>query len=1178
MAFESQGDDPYGPRFRFALQFGGSWIEVHSLEDAYRGYNISPYNQSWIHLAGVWDRDGIDGSGDTMHPYLDGEVVATATDNTWGSTVGCQVDICGGNDAEIAFKFYMDNLIVWDYAKTDFSDRFTESPFPELERCESAIMTASDGEANDSFGFRVATDGDRIVVGAAYDDHAGGTEAGSAYVFVRSSGIWTQQAQLIAADAAPQDYFGISVALDGDGDTDLTDLAAQLAGYGTTCKHFPPNMREARPPETAYRWRRVLVTSPSDGEYPTSVDPQHPSRNVLTFGRDDTYAYGRWGAASHFYRRTLDSDTWLRIFSHQGGEPHFRRQWVLPDSSILAYCHDEKKLYHSANPNNHGNGRLDGTFVEVMGAPGQPEFSPNGWPTWFSLAVGPAGSVLLVEYGAAVPGSGNRMFWSGDNGRTWEQIWDQLTDGDWSGEDCYRHHHTALYVPALNKFVVSTGDVQNHRRTLQVDSTTNDVTTLIEPGNNFFQPVAMTLIDDGGEEILFGSDGPMQLSILNARTGEHNIVWRGFDDRPLRGCCWAVWKHNGLYYAGQYYEYKNPSQPLNRQITEEAVLLVARNPRGPWGVYHRFVPDYGASDGSEARQRGVCGYAGYINGKLVMNAAREVGNTEFRISPATVRELDAVVAEPASENLVSWATIEYDNPCTSPDVPPWFAGPSDGVHTYLPAGGVFGGRARCWVTNGDRTVDVLQWSRTYGCLADRTYTISWYMKCEQHTAISVGLLPGHSAVDDGSTLRGVFLNASEWVHITAPVFTPLESAIPQPDEGTIGLAWRQSAQTNNQHRVYYISNVQVQKGVGTRAIKGDGARREADIVDVRYDVADRWTEVFYFAPELSTFLLASGEYGWESASRLYIRSYELGAAAARLFWEPTVRGTVARVSQEGDTGILALTDLEVNTDMIGLTICTRNENAGPSGQYAFNTWLIEDVDEPNNVVYVRQHESNSEERVGDGAPGSVVENGARASVAICRFGLHASGADGEEVIYSGRHTMVNYSPAIFAVALGGDASDGQTDYSVRAFVINGSAIDEFTRLHTSGPNKDARDLSKPGTETGYEDLGTGLLLVRAGNPTEDDRAGFPGAYAVPGMDAYLSDDQIKAATAIGGDVVAVGDLDGDCDVDLVDLAILLAHYGMTEGATYEDGDLDADADVDLSDLAALLAVYGTACP
>jgi predicted outer membrane repeat protein len=57
-------------------------------------------------------------------------------------------------------------------------------------------------------------------------------------------------------------------------------------------------------------------------------------------------------------------------------------------------------------------------------------------------------------------------------------------------------------------------------------------------------------------------------------------------------------------------------------------------------------------------------------------------------------------------------------------------------------------------------------------------------------------------------------------------------------------------------------------------------------------------------------------------------------------------------------------------------------------------------------------------------------------------------------------------------------------------------------------------------------------------------------------------------------VLVPGDLDGDGDVDIADLAQLLAHYGTTTGATYADGDIDGDDDVDLSDLAALLANYG----
>jgi len=63
-----------------------------------------------------------------MRLYVDGEKVAAITANDWGSTVGVRADICGGNDQNITGKFYMDNLIIWNNAKTAFSDRFYEAP------------------------------------------------------------------------------------------------------------------------------------------------------------------------------------------------------------------------------------------------------------------------------------------------------------------------------------------------------------------------------------------------------------------------------------------------------------------------------------------------------------------------------------------------------------------------------------------------------------------------------------------------------------------------------------------------------------------------------------------------------------------------------------------------------------------------------------------------------------------------------------------------------------------------------------------------------------------------------------------------------------------------------------------------------------------------------------------
>lgn len=65
--------------------------------------------------------------------------------------------------------------------------------------------------------------------------------------------------------------------------------------------------------------------------------------------------------------------------------------------------------------------------------------------------------------------------------------------------------------------------------------------------------------------------------------------------------------------------------------------------------------------------------------------------------------------------------------------------------------------------------------------------------------------------------------------------------------------------------------------------------------------------------------------------------------------------------------------------------------------------------------------------------------------------------------------------------------------------------------------------------------------------------------------------------AVLGDVPLASDLDSDGDVDLQDLASLLANFSRSGDAEYEDGDLDGDQDVDLQDLGLLLANFGSAC-
>ena len=88
-------------------------------------------------------------------------------------------------------------------------------------------LTASDRANADSFGRWVAVDGDFVVVGAWQDDD-GGTDSGSVYLFTKPSGGWgtwvtlstsskaALTAKLTASDAAADDHFGWSVAVDGD--------------------------------------------------------------------------------------------------------------------------------------------------------------------------------------------------------------------------------------------------------------------------------------------------------------------------------------------------------------------------------------------------------------------------------------------------------------------------------------------------------------------------------------------------------------------------------------------------------------------------------------------------------------------------------------------------------------------------------------------------------------------------------------------------------------------------------------------------------------------------------------------------------------------------------------------------------------------------------------------------
>ncbi len=75
-------------------------------------------------------------------------------------------------------------------------------------------LAADDARPFDNFGFSLAIDGSRAVIGAPFHDGAAGN-AGAAYVFEKKGDVWSQQARLTADDGAADDDFGSAVAVSG---------------------------------------------------------------------------------------------------------------------------------------------------------------------------------------------------------------------------------------------------------------------------------------------------------------------------------------------------------------------------------------------------------------------------------------------------------------------------------------------------------------------------------------------------------------------------------------------------------------------------------------------------------------------------------------------------------------------------------------------------------------------------------------------------------------------------------------------------------------------------------------------------------------------------------------------------------------------------------------------------
>ncbi len=234
---DAQADDKFG----LSVAISGDYALV----------GVYNYNEDllgmWAGAAYVFQRTGInswDGGAKLTAPDAQagdqfGKSVALSGDY---AIIGAVYEDAGGNAAGAAYVFQRTGINSWDGGTkltapdAQAADVFGRSvaldgDYALVGASEAAYvfqrtginswdggtkLTAPDAQAYDYFGYSVALDGDYALVGA-YREDAGGTDAGAAYVFQRTgANSWDDGAKLTAPDAQAGDWFGCSVALDGD--------------------------------------------------------------------------------------------------------------------------------------------------------------------------------------------------------------------------------------------------------------------------------------------------------------------------------------------------------------------------------------------------------------------------------------------------------------------------------------------------------------------------------------------------------------------------------------------------------------------------------------------------------------------------------------------------------------------------------------------------------------------------------------------------------------------------------------------------------------------------------------------------------------------------------------------------------------------------------------------------
>ncbi|CAL6432420.1 unnamed protein product [Bathycoccus prasinos] len=177
------------------------------------GKGVSLYGDTA--LIGAWKDDDQGGGSGSVYVF-------TRSGGTWNEeTKIYPLDPSASTYFGTSVSLYVDTALIgrsYDNAKgTRAGAVYVFTKVSSTSWTQETKLYASDAATYDHFGTSVSLHKDTALIGALSDDDKG-TNAGSVYVFSRTTTTWTQQTKLYASNPSTSSWgnFGVSVSLHGD--------------------------------------------------------------------------------------------------------------------------------------------------------------------------------------------------------------------------------------------------------------------------------------------------------------------------------------------------------------------------------------------------------------------------------------------------------------------------------------------------------------------------------------------------------------------------------------------------------------------------------------------------------------------------------------------------------------------------------------------------------------------------------------------------------------------------------------------------------------------------------------------------------------------------------------------------------------------------------------------------